>query len=72
MQIIDENNSVVMETDTYNFFNYKTTKEEVEFATEEIVASYASIGSRNLSIRIIIIAQSKERWAGYFGPRFRG
>lgn len=29
MQIIDENNSVVMETDSYNFFNYKTTKEEV-------------------------------------------
>lgn len=71
MQILDSLNNIVLETDSYNFFDYKTTSSQVELASQQIIANYATFGSQEITVRVVIMAQSKEKWAGFFGPRFK-
>jgi hypothetical protein len=70
LQIVDENKQVLQESDTYNFFNYKVTQQDPVQASEEIIASFSNLGARDLSVRVILMAQSKQKWAGFHGPRF--
>ena len=68
--MVDRFDNVAVETDVYNFFDYRKTTDEPELVTKEIDYDPNILGNQQQFIRVIIIAQSKEHWAGFYGPRF--
>ena len=71
MQFIDGTNNVLIETEPYDFNNFKRTKNEHENISCEITGDYLALGNNEVGVRIIIMAQSRQNWAGPFGPRFK-